>query len=264
MNKTCMKLVCTLIMFIVLAGCEKTVEKGNSSLATDPLADKVTLPPEFASMAIEKAGGLDAWGKVRQLQLDCIVTFYDENAGYYLTDQKYDIFPWSNSIVISGTESQKSYKWQLSQGKFDILKGIGQIDSFKNQMQSNCFAEAILNLVTAPVRFMDKSFVYNRDTNEINIQGKWCYPITRKRISDSNSDVSKNETVFYQNRAASLVDMILLDCTSQAESFLVCGYDYTEIKNVGISIPYRIEIHLADKNGMATRQLFRIDVSSAK
>jgi hypothetical protein len=259
-----MQLICTLMLFILLAGCEKTAETEDHVLATDPSAEMVELPSEFASMAIDRTGGLSAWGKVRDFQLGCIVTFYDQDAGYYLTEQIYDIFPWSNSIVISGTESRESYKWQLSQGKFDILEGVGQLGSFKGRIQSNCLAEAILNLLTAPVRFVDKSFVYTRSETEVNLQGRWCYPVTREQATESASDVSGNNTVFYQNRADSLVDMILLKCAGDETCLLVSGYDYKEIEDMDISIPTRIEIHLANNEGVAERQLFRINISSVK
>jgi hypothetical protein len=262
MNKICIKFICTLMMFIVLAGCEKTAEKKDSVLAIDPIAEMVTMPPEFASLAIDKTGGLEAWGKVRHLPLEFIVTCYNQDAGYYLTEQKCDVFPWSNSIVIAGKESRKSYEWQLSQGKFDILQGVEELNSFNNQMKSSCYAEAIFNLVTAPVRFMDKSFVFTRDTTEQNIQGKWCYPVTREPVPNSRKKDSGNSVVFYQNKTNSMMDMVLLKGIDDDSCFLVCGYDYMEIKDAGISIPKRIEIHLADKQGLARRQLFRIDVSS--
>ena len=258
MNDKCIKLICTLLMFIVLAGCEKNIEKTDSKLAIDPIAEKVTMPPEFAYLAIEQAGGMEAWGKVRHLQVNCIVTFFDEEEGSYLTEQKCDVYPWSDSITIAGTESREVYKWQLSEGKFKTLKGVEKLNNFKNQIESECYAQAILNLVTAPVRFMDKSFVYSRDTEEVNIQGRWYCPI-RIPAQDTKSDIPGFKTIFYQNKADSLVDMILLTCDDE-EYFLVCGYDYMEVKDTDISIPTRIEIHAADKQGFARRQLFRIDV----
>ncbi|MBN1975272.1 MAG: hypothetical protein JW787_16635 [Sedimentisphaerales bacterium] len=264
MNNKCIKIVCTLMMFIVLTGCEKSVKQDDVGLAKEPLAEMLALPSEFASQALEQTGGLEAWGKVRQLRLDCIVTFYNKDAGYYLTEQRYEIYPWSNSVVVSGKESKDSYKWQLSKGKFDILEGTGQLRNFNNQIDSGCFAEAILNLVTAPTKFLDKSMVYTRDTTDVNIQGRWCYPITMNPAGGSVSSASVNNTVFYQNRAGSLVDMILMTCGGDNASFLVCGYDYKKVKGKDVSVPNRIEIHLAGKDNISQRQLFRIDVSSVK
>ena len=211
------KIVCTLLVLIALTGCQKSVKQEENSLAVDPMADKVKAPAQFASIAIDKAGGLEAWGSVREIQLDCIVTFYDKDAGYYLTKQKYDIFPWSNSIVISGNESNAAYSWQLSEGNFVVLKGADQINGFNNQIGSGYFAEAILNLVTAPARFLDKSVEYSRKTDAVNIQGRWCYPITRS-IKTGKQSIPSN-IVFYQNRSNSLVDMLLLSGKNNNEYF---------------------------------------------
>ena len=259
MNDRCIKIVYTLCVLVFLAGCQKSVKQEESSLAIDPMAEKVVVPPQFTSAAIDKAGGLEAWGRVREIQLGCIVTFYDKNAGYYLTGQKYDIFPWSNSIVISGKEGTADYEWQLLQSKFEVLEGPGQISNFKDQIENSCFAELILNLITAPARFLDKSVIYSRDANPINIKGQWCYPISRRLKADGKATVS---LVYYQNRDTSLVDMILLTCSNNA-AFLVCGYDYVPIEEGEVSVPSRIEIYTANSDGSAQRQLFRIDISAA-
>jgi hypothetical protein len=264
MNYRCMTIVCTLILFIVLTGCGKSDKQESLGLAVDPLAETVAIPSEYATEALDKTGGLVEWGKVNQIQLKCIVTFFNKDAGYYLTEQSHKIYPWSNSIVITGKESKENYSWQLSNGKFDILKGSEQLANFENQIDSGCFASAILDLMIAPVRLIDKSFVYTRDSTEVNIQGQRCYPITVSRPENTKLLESVYNTVYYQNRVSSMVDMVLLTSRSNNSSFLACGYDYKEIKNGGISIPYRIDIHLAGKDGASLRQLFRIDISSAK
>ncbi len=256
------KIVCALVVSLVLAGCSSSSKR--DALAIEPVAEKITVPSEFATQAIDKTGGLEAWGMVTKLQLDCVVTFFDKDAGYYLTEQKCSVYPWSNSIVISGRQSQGDYVWQLSQGKFKVQKGIGQIEGFKNQISSECFEECILGLVIAPVRFLDKSVVYTRETTAINLQGRWCYPITVEEAKGSKSKASSNSMTLYQNRSGMMTDMLLLTCGSDNTSYLVCGYDYKEIKNGSVSIPTRIEIHLAGKDGISQRQLFRIDISPSK
>lgn len=262
MSNKGVEIVCALVLSLVLTGCGIFAKKDN--LAIEPVAEKITVPAEFASQAIDKTGGLDAWGKVIKLQPDCVVTFYDKDSGYYLTDQKCEIYPWSNSIVISGQEAKSSYKWQLSGGKFNALQGVNQIEGFKNQISSACFEECILGLVTAPVRFLDKSFVFSRDTNAVNLQGRWCYPITREPAEESKSKTPASNMILYQNRSGMLVEMLLLTCGDNDVSYLVCGYDYEEVKNTGVSAPTRIEIYLAGKSGITQKQLFRIDVSYSK
>ena len=254
------KVVCTLFVLVFLAGCQKSIKQEEKSLAIDPVAERVVVPPVFASAAIAKAGGLEAWGRVREIQLDCIVTFYDKDAGYYLTEQKYEIFPWSNSIVITGNESNAPYSWQLSEGQFDVLKGSKQIEGFKNQIGSGYFAEAILNIITAPARFLDKSVEYSRKTDAVNIHGRWCYPITR--TLKTGKQLFSSNFVYYQNRDNSLIDTMLLTCKNN-DVFLVCGYGYNQIQDGDVSIPDRIEIYSSNKEGISQRQLFRIDVSAA-
>ncbi len=263
MSNKGVKITYVLVVSLVLAGCGTSAKKDD--LAIEPVAGKITVPSEFATQAIDKTGGLEAWGMVTKLQLDCVVTFFDKDAGYYLTEQKCSVYPWSNSIVISGKESQADYVWQLSQGKFKVLKGIGQSEGFKNQISSACFEECILGLVTAPVRFLDKSDVYTRETTAVNLQGRWCYPITVEEAKVSKSKSSANSMTLYQNRSGMMVDMLLLTCDkSDNASYLVCGYDYKEIKNGSVSYPTRIEIHLAGKDGFSQRQLFRIEVTPSK
>ena len=264
MNSKCMTIVCTLGTFIVLTGCGKSVKQEENSLAIEPLAEMIAIPSDYATKALDKTGGLEAWGRVRQIQLNCVVTFYDKDGGYYLTEQNCEIYPWSDSIVISGKESQDKYIWQLTRGKFEVLEGKEQIANFKNQIDSGSFASVILDLMTAPVRLLDKSFLYTRDSTEINIQGQLCYPITMSSRENSEMPQSVYNIIYYQNKLSSLIDIILLSSRSDNKSFLVFGYDYEEIINAGISIPNSIEIHLAGRDGTSQRLLLKIDVSEAK
>ena len=262
MYKWCMKSVCVLVMIIALAGCHNILKQEETSLAIDPVAERLAVPPQFASMAIDKTGGLEAWGRVRVILLDSIVTFYDKGTGYYLTEQNYDLYPWSNSIVISGKEGNTGYTWQFSQGKFRVLSGASQIENFGSQIDNGCFLESILDLVTAPARFLDRSAEYSRQTDAVNIHGQWCYPITRTANARDEKSAPSGKITYYQNRDSSLVDMMLLTCTNNT-SYLVSGYNYEPIIDGEISVPSRIEIYTASSEGIAQRQIFRIDISAS-
>jgi hypothetical protein len=262
MRKWCMKSICALAMIIALAGCHKILKQKETSLAIDPVAKRLAVPPQFASMAIDKTGGLEAWGRVRVILLDGVVTYYDKDAGYYLTEQNYDLYPWSNSIVISGKEGDTVYTWQFSQGKFRVVSGASQIESFGNQIDNSCFLESILDLVTAPARFLDRSAEYSRRTDAVNIHGQWCYPITRTVKAKGEKSAPLSNITYYQNRDTSLVDMMLITGKNNT-SFLVTGYDYEPIRDGEISVPSRIEIYTTSSEGIPQRQIFRIDISAA-
>ena len=261
MNSRCIKMICTLLLFIVLTGCEKNLEYNNEVLATEPYAGNITIPPEFVSIAIEQTGGLDSWGKAKELKLNCVATFYDANESYYLTEQNYSIFPWSDSIIISGKELKNNYQWRLLDGQFDVLEGSDKINESIDRIEKGLLSRAILNLVTAPARFLDNSFVYTRGNSAIDIKGRMFYPIDRS-VKDNKQTAVK--TVLYQNKDSSLIDMILLSVEKDDVSYLICGYDYKEINDSDISIPYRIEIFNSDSNGISQNLLIEIDVISAK
>ena len=140
----------------------------------------------------------------------------------------------------------------------DLTKNLRDVFGDK---EKEALAESILNLVTAPARFLDRSAEYSRKTDAVNIQGRWCYPITRTLKTEKKISASLSNIVYYQNRDTSQVDMMLLTGKDN-NSFLVAGYDYEPIKDGEISVPTRIEIYTANSDGIAQRQLFRIDISA--
>jgi hypothetical protein len=255
-----------LVAVFVLAGCEQERKEDADVLARGPEVEAIFPPSEEAARAIEAAGGLNAWKKTTKLQLDCVVTFYQPDGSFYLTEQCYEVYPWSNSIQISADEPQGTFVWQWSEGKFDVLQGADHIDTLPKAVPSCCFSEVILDITTAPVRFMDSSVEFSKRSDPVRIQGKWYYPINRQekvftgRIS---------EAVFYQDRDSSLVDMIRLACTGTGLARdrivqYVRGYDYKEVDKAGPRIPTRIEIFETDARDRTQKRLVKIDCHTVK
>ena len=138
-------------------GSQQQREKDMDALSIAQEAEVISIPSNEAQQAIKATGGMNTWKKTTQLQLDCVVTFYQPDGSFYLTEQSYEIHPWLNSIQISDDEPQGMFVWQWSEGKFDVLKGTGQMSALSKAVPSRCFAEAILDITTAPVRFLDGS-----------------------------------------------------------------------------------------------------------
>ena len=255
-----------LVAVFVLAGCKQQHEEDVDVLALARDADVISIPSDEAIRTIEATGGLNAWKKTTKLQLDCVVTFYQPDGSFYLTEQHYEVHPWLNSIQISDDEPQGIFVWQWSEGKFDVLKGASQIDALSENVPSRCFAEVILDIITAPARFLDGSVEFSKRSDPVKIQGKWYYPIKRQekiftgRIS---------EAVFYQSRDSSLVDMIRLACTCSGlvrdrTVQYVRGYDYKEVENAGPLVPTRIEIFETDARDRTQKRLVKIDCHTVK
>jgi hypothetical protein len=252
-----------LIVYFVLAtvcivtGCR---HEETTVLDREPNLQGTYIPSGNQSKAVEAGGGIDAWAKVTKLQLDSLVNYYQPDGSFYITQQKYVIYPWSNSIEVFGKEPQGDFAWRLSEGQFEVLKGTRRISNTNRTIDSQSLAAAILNIVTVPVRFLDKSVELSTDANPLKIHGKWYYPILRKTKSDIESILRVPKAVFYQNRENFLVEMVWIDCPGVDQYFTVRGYDYNRLKDGDIIIPQRIEIFLTDIKKSSQRRLVKIDI----
>jgi hypothetical protein len=257
------KYLYALLIFFILTGCRKVYENDVNILALEPQAEMISVPTDYIVNSIEAAGGLENWGKIKKLQLNCLVTYYQSKGSFYLTEQHYDVYPWSNSIQISGEEPQGRYIWQLSQGQFQILEDNEQIRNSIVSISNSCLAESVLNILTIPARLLDNSFNFTRGNAPISVQGKSYYPITRQNRNINENSLQVSNAIFYQDTNNSLVDLIWLVFQSEDVFFMVRGYDYKEIENRDIFIPSRIEIFKADVQDLPQNKIVTIEIYSA-
>ena len=257
----------------IFAGCEQGHKNDKVDvLASGPNLETLGVPPDYAARAIEATRGLDTWTRTKELEFDCVVTFYQPDDSFYLTEQHYEVYPWSNSIRISGQEPQGRFVWQLSKGRFDAVKGGEQFDGLPSVVESHYFAEVILNIITAPVRFLDESVEFTKVPEPVRIQGQWYYPIERRMKPALEVVPDLSDAVFYQNRDSSLIDMLWFAdigssvIASEAQpsaaipvSFAVRGYDYSEVEKRGVLVPTKIEIFGTDARGDSKKRLVEID-----
>ncbi len=247
---------------LILAGCEQKQQEEVAVLDVSPDSASLSASSDYAAEAIKAVGGIDAWSRTKELNLDCVVTFYQADGSSYLTEQHYDIYPWSNSIRISGQEPKGEYSWQLSKGRFESLKGGEGIGELPVAVGKRCMADMIVNIITVPARFLDQAVEFDRQSDAIKMHGRWYYSIDRRSKSVIESAPPYAEAVFYQDRDKSEVDMIRLACSERKKFFIVRGYDYTEVEKGGIVLPARIEILKSDAAGNQKDRLVRIECSS--
>jgi hypothetical protein len=267
-------LMLVLVAAFIFTGCQRKQERDPAlrepedaveMLVSGPDLETISVPPDYVVRAIEAAGGWNAWTGMRELQLDCVVTFYQPDDSFHLTEQHHVVYPWSNSIQISAREPQGTFAWQLSKGKFDVLQDSGQSHALPVVIGSSHFAEMILSIITIPARFLDESAGFSKEATALKIQGQWYYPITRQSRPIAGAELELeparplSKAVFYQDRDNSLVDMILFDYMSGDDFLAVRGYDYTEVEKEGVRVPVRIEIFKADAGGNLHERLVKID-----
>jgi len=257
-NRLSNLLVCLLIIVMLLVvGCkqaEKTEDIAPLSLKSVDYA-----VPDFASAAFEATGGRRTWTNTLSFQLDCVVTFYKQDGSFYLTEHKYRVEPWSNSIWISACEPQYKFVWHLSDEQFSIFEGAERTSALPVALDAQHFAQAVLNITTTPARFLDQSFRFTEGPAPIKIEGRWYHPIERNRILAS--DLSHwSKVVFYQDRDTSLVDMVWFTAAGEEKFLMVRGYDYHKAQKQGVLVPSKIEIFETDAAARLKQRLVKIDL----
>ena len=244
-----------LLCLLALTGCNQNARESLSLASSGPDIQTLSILPDYALQAMEATGGVEAWRQIKPLQLDGIVSFYQPDGSYYLTEQHFNVYPWSNSIEISGTEPQGSFRWRLFNGQFSVIQGNGIIANSSTAVDNQCFAEALLNALTVPARFLDKSVEFTKEIDPVKIQGEWYYPIERRNEPNIQAYLKLSEAVFYQDWDSSLIDALWLTCQSDGSYVIVRSYEYQVIEAGGISVPSKIEIYLSDS---ALRQQDRV------
>jgi len=243
--------VCVILgVGLMLGGCKSNDVQEVVVLAQGPDLNTLSVPSEYATAAIDAAGGLDAWTSTKQLQLDCVVTFFRPDGTFYLTEQSFEVYPWSSALEISAMEPQGAFAWRLSKGQFEVLQGADRVKDLPMVVASRCFAEAILEIITTPARLMDDSAEFAREDTAVKIHGQWYQPIKRK---------ASTEAVFYQDRDNSTIDMIQFACSAKGKSLTVRGYDYKKVEKGGPAVPTKIEIFNGSGGADAQDRLVKID-----
>jgi len=245
-------------MFAV-GGCSPQNMQKADTLATGPDIEKLSAKSEQANLAIKAAGGLDAWVKTKTVEFDCVATFYQPDGTYYLTEQRYEVYPWSSSILASGHEPQGRYLWQLSKGHFGALQGKSQYDGMRIGVDNGCIAEGILNIITAPVRLLDESVEFSPVGEPVRLEGQFYQPMKRVARPGVTSVPPLRDAAFYQRRSDGRVDMLLLGCEEAGGALIVRGYDYAEAVEGGVLFPTKIEVFKADAGGRVLHRMIQIN-----
>ncbi len=265
MNNPVSKIIWLIVIAaVIVASCEPRHKRKVIVPVYERLTDPNFVIPDFASDTIEAAGGLQSWAKAKKMEFDCVVTLYEQDGGFYLTEHHYEIYPWLDYIVISAREPQSKLVWQLSKGRFSMPAGDKRSDISAIAGFYRDFAEAILMIITAPVRFLDDSVVFTKVDMPVKMNGLWYYPFHRTIQSFDTTGNQEpagsywSEVIFYQNREGLLVDTIWFADSGKKKFLAVRGYDYTEVEKSGVLVPAKIEVFRTDSRGAFQQNLAEI------
>jgi len=253
---------------LILTGCGRQVSQDPSRnpdlLATGPASRLVPRP--FIAASIDAAGGLPAWTQCRKLDFEAIVTAHHSDGGFYLTEHRFSLYPWSDAIQVTAREPGAPIVWQLVCGRY-TLEGDPNMDVSPLRDSYRQYAEAVLQIVTVPSRLLDKDVVLARRPMPVQIAGQWYQPIDAQyqpraaASGDKGSIVEPSWTqgTYFQNQSTLLVDLVWLGNPLAREFLLVRGYDYARTAN-GVLIPTKIEIFHSDREAQFGPRIALIDL----
>jgi len=248
-------------------------------LVAEPNIEPLVFIADYASGAINATGGMDVWMKTKKLALIGVGTFFEPDDSLYLTEHHFEVYPWLNSIKVSAQEPLSRFVWQLSEGRFNVLEGDERdpalrepkVDVSTRIVSYRDYVEAILNAITAPLRFLDVSVGFIKEPGPVKMEGQWYYPIAQtypapKAIGPGSEQMDVipvepywSKVVFFQNRDSSLVDMVWFADIDQKKFLAVRGYDYEEVEEGGILVPTKIEIFKTNARAVTEERLVKID-----
>lgn len=261
------------LMTLTLTGCGRQIaQTPDDLLAIGP--DQTLLAaarPDFILAAIEAAGGLPTWMQCRQIGLRGVVTAYRADDSYYLTEQDFAVFPWSEAIRISSREPQAAFAWLMVRDRFELLQGNASVDVSPLAGAYQDYAEAVVQIVTAPARLLDRTTQLDRQPLPLQIRGQdydlidarfGARPPTAKNPKETSTPAEEYWTnaVYYQNRQTSRIEMIWLANPSRQDFLVVRGYDYAAVARSGVFIPTEIEVFRSDPEGRIGQRFAKIDL----
>lgn len=186
---------------------------------------------------------------------NCIVTFYEPDGSYYLTEQRHQILA-ADSIEISAEEPQGDFICQLSGWNFKVLAGAKQIAGSPIAMCDRFFAQAVLDIIVAPFLIGDEPADGETDERQpVKIEGQWYH-----RFEVENGCTQ----VFYKNIDTGGFDIVWLADAGEGIFLKAKAYNYTRLEGTGISVPTKIEMFRTNSQEIVQQRLVQIDYYTIK
>ncbi len=242
----------------LLSACRTRVGKKPTHSTTDVVENMAALPDvnsissddEFVSKAVEATGGSNNWIETSKIECSPVVTFYLEDAGEYIAQHKYEVFPWSAAIQITSREMAEEIIWRFKGGDFDVMKGSLRVDRLSGQYNPS-LAGAVLESIIAPARLLKKG--KSKSVETVRLQGQTYYAIEKY---NPNSVFDKN--IYYQNKKTNIVDTVWNVNLKKGLYLRTKAYGFHEISKKGIFIPSQIEVFRTDSSGIDNDLLLKV------
>lgn len=267
---------CSLVFAFSFAGCRQQVSRELPTdldrLATSPGPGAVPVARPWVAAAIDATGGMDDWVLVEKLAFEGIVTAYNEEGTAYLTEHQFDLYPWLDAIQITAVEPEGQFVWQFVGGEERLLEGDWTLTVSPLSDVYRRYAEAVLQITTAPVRMVDRYVSVSRRPTPTQIGGQWYDPLEAKfrprpPVRAGDPDESEplvepywTEGAYFQNQDRLITDVIWLGNPIAQDYLVVRGYDYAPMGDRGVLVPAKIELFESGPDAQVGRRIALVDV----
>jgi hypothetical protein len=211
----------------ILTGCGMSSSTSVGKVAGSP-ADQTAIAAAFNA-----TGGQAAWQQCRYFEVSGVVAAYPGEGGAYLTEHTFHVSPASHAISISAREPQSNYVWQLIGHQFRQSEGSPDLDVSPLRNDYSDYAEAVLEIMTAPARLQEWNGQLVVAPEVVMIGGR-SYQVMKAGTATGL------QRRYYQDEASSRVDIVWLANSDNTRHIIVRGYDYASVS--GIQIPTKIEV----------------------
>jgi len=253
---------------LMLTGCGRQASQESgpdlSLLVTGP--ERQPLPTRsLVSAALDATGGLAAWEACKKIEFHAAVTACERDGCFYLTEHDFVLCPWSEAVQVTAHEPQADFTWQVVGGRYYASQADPNADVSPLRGLSRDYADAVLQIVTAPVRMLDDNVLLGRRPATTQIDGRWYLPLDAKFQAQAGSAEATatpywTQGIYFQGVDRSLVDMIWLGNAVTHKFLIARGYDYARSADADVLIPTKIEIFLSDPEANIGPRLALIDV----
>jgi len=255
-----------------LTGCGRQVSKESSRdlLATGPDREAPPVPRPWTVSVLDATGGLANWMKCTKIEVGATVSAYRQDGSFYLTEHKFDIYPWSDVIQVSAREPGANLTWQVDSDRYrppesDPNRQISPLSAWYRE-----YAEAVLQITTAPVRMLDRNVSTAPRPGTVQITGQWYRPLEAKYRAEKADSRAKGrgksvvepywtQGIYFQDQNGAIVDMVWLGSPAMQKYLIVRGYDYARTVD-GVLLPTRIELFQSDPDANFGPRLALVDL----
>jgi len=248
---------------VMLTGCGRPAAQESapdlSLLATGPVPEALSTPRSFVSAALDATGTLVAWKECKKIEFHAAVAACERDGCFYLTEHDFVLYPWSEAVQVTAHEPRANFTWQVVRGRYHASRADPNADVSPLRGLSREYADAVLQIVTAPVRMLEDRALLGPRPATVQIAGQWYLPIDAK-YKEQTAALYWTQGIYFQTADRSLVDMVWLGNPLTDKFLIARGYDYAPATDGGVLIPTKIEVFWSDSEANIGPRLALVDL----